>query len=38
MRIFYVIFVTDEILSPYLNAIRYIGNPNEKYNAHLTVR
>lgn len=38
MRIFYVIYVQDEILGHYLNAIRYLSNPNEKNDAHITVR
>lgn len=38
MKLFYVIFVKDEILGSYLNAIRYLSNPNEKHNAHITVR
>lgn len=38
MRIFYVIYIKDEILGSYLNAIRYLGNPNEKNDAHITVR
>jgi 2'-5' RNA ligase len=38
MRYFYVIYIKDEILGRYLNAIRYIGNPKEKNDAHITVR
>lgn len=38
MKIFYVIYVRDNILGPYLNAIRYLSNPTEKYDAHITIR
>lgn len=38
MRIFYVIYVHDDILEHYLNAIRYLSNPNEKNGVHITVR
>lgn len=38
MRVFYVIYIREEPLKSYINAVRLLCNPAEKNSAHLTVR
>ncbi len=38
MRVFYVIYIEDEVIRACLNAIRILCNPRVKTSAHLTVR
>ena len=38
MRYFYVIYIKDELLNNFINAIRLLSNPSEKHDCHITVR
>lgn len=37
-RVFYVVYVRDELLQHILDAIRYLADPSEKTRAHVTIR